>query len=207
MTSRSLPSNDAICPITGKSHPQQDFVLLEHLRPALADRVLKDHPGLTLETRISRQAADHYRTLYVEDLLRQERGELTKLDQEVARSLAEGVPVSANTEESYDVNRSLGEKLSDGLATFGGSWIFLISFGTVLAVWIGANTLGGKGAFDPFPYILLNLILSCLAAVQAPIIMMSQKRQESKDRLRALNDYQVNLKAELEIRHLHEKVD
>jgi uncharacterized membrane protein len=207
MTSRSLSSDNAICPITGKSHPQREFVLLEHLRPALVDRVLKDHPGLTSEDRISRQAADHYRMLYVEDLLRQERGELTTLDQEVARSLAEGVPVSANTEESYDVNRSLGEKLADGLATFGGSWIFLISFGTVLAVWIGANALGGKDAFDPFPYILLNLVLSCLAAIQAPIIMMSQRRQEAKDRLRALNDYQVNLKAELEIRHLHEKVD
>jgi len=207
MTSRSSSSNHAVCPITGKSYPQRDFVVLDHLHPALVDRVLKDHPSLAMDAHISRQAADRYRMLYVEELLRQERGELTRLDQEVARSLAEGATVTANTEENYDESRSFGERLSDGLAAFGGSWTFLIAFSLVLAGWIGFNALVGKDAFDPFPYILLNLVLSCLAAVQAPIIMMSQKRQEAKDRLRALNDYRVNLKAELEIRHLHEKID
>ena len=145
--------------------------------------------------------------LHVEDLLRQERGELSDIDKEVARSLAEGATVSANTEESYEEKRTLGERLSDGLATFGGSWPFLICFGLGLLVWIVINSWRDQSAFDPYPYILLNLILSCVAAVQAPIIMMSQRRQEEKDRLRSLNDYQVNLKAELEIRHLHEKLD
>ena len=115
--------------------------------------------------------------------------------------------VSTNTEEHYDEVRTLGERLSDGLASFGGSWPFLILFGLGLAIWIMANSVRQQSAFDPYPFILLNLILSCLAAVQAPIIMMSQRRQETKDRLRALNDYRVNLKAELEIRHLHEKLD
>lgn len=207
MTSRVLSSTNAICPITGKSYPQREFVVLDHLHPALVERVLSDHPSLTVDARISRAAADHYRRLHVEELLRQERGELTKLDQKVTRSLAERATVSTNIEASYDEHRTIGERLSDGLAAFGGSWTFLVFFGLVLAGWIGFNAVFGQDAFDPYPYILLNLVLSCLAAVQAPIIMMSQKRQEAKDRLRSLNDYQVNLKAELEIRNLHEKID
>ena len=103
---------------------------------------------------------------------------------------------------------TLGEALADRIATFGGSWRFIIVFGSVLLVWILINTIAlAAKPFDPYPFILLNLILSCLAAIQAPVIMMSQNRQETKDRLRSENDYRVNLKAELEIRHLHEKVD
>jgi len=207
MTSRLPPSTSQTCPITGKPYSQRNSIVVDHLHPALMERILKDHPSLAPETRISREAADLYRIRYVEELLRQERGDLTKLDQEVARSLAQGAMVTANTEEAYDERRTLGERLSDGLASFGGSWTFLIAFALVLSVWIGFNALRGTTAFDPYPYILLNLLLSCLAAVQAPIIMMSQKRQEAKDRLRALNDYRVNLKAELEIRNLHEKID
>ena len=102
----------------------------------------------------------------------------------------------------------LGEKLSDHLASFGGSWTFIIIFFVVLIVWMAFNAvIIEQERFDPYPYILLNLVLSCLAAIQAPIIMMSQKRQEAKDRLRSENDFRVNLKAELEIRHLHEKID
>ena len=212
MALRSVPSHSApptggICPITGEAYSARMSVLLDHLHPSLADRIRQDHPALTADARISRTAADRYRTLHVEELLRQERGELTQLDKEVARSLAEGAMVSTNTEEHYDEARTLGERLSDGLASFGGSWPFLILFGLGLAIWIMANSVRQQSAFDPYPYILLNLILSCIAAVQAPIIMMSQRRQETKDRLRALNDYRVNLKAELEIRHLHEKLD
>jgi len=104
--------------------------------------------------------------------------------------------------------RTLGERLSDHLASFGGSWTFIIFFFVVLVAWMAFNVvLVEQERFDPYPFILLNLVLSCLAALQAPIIMMSQKRQEAKDRLRSENDYRVNLKAELEIRHLHEKID
>ena len=206
MTSNTTSSN-AVCPITRQSHPKRDFVFIDQLHPALADRIRQDHPALDIHSRISRAAVDQYRLRYVEELLRQERGELTKLDKEVARSLAEGLTVTENIEESYGENRTLGERLSDGLATFGGSWPFLILFALSLGTWIIINAARGPEAFDPYPYILLNLLLSCLAAIQAPIIMMSQRRQEAKDRLRSLNDYQVNLKAELEIRHLHEKVD
>ena len=94
------------------------------------------------------------------------------------------------------------------MADFGGSWTFIVSFFFVLAVWMAFNVwVASRDVFDPYPFILLNLVLSCLAAIQAPIIMMSQKRQETKDRMRSENDYRVNLKAELEIRHLHEKMD
>ncbi|WP_201833895.1 DUF1003 domain-containing protein [Microvirga zambiensis] len=206
MTSHAT-SSSAVCPVTGQSYPQKEFILIDQLRPALAERIRQDHPALDIHSRISRAAVDRYRLRYVEDLLRQERGDLTNLDREVARSLAEGITLTENIEENYDESRTLGERLSDGLASFGGSWPFLIAFGLCLVVWTLVNTLRGTEAFDPYPYILLNLLLSCLAAVQAPIIMMSQKRQEAKDRLRSLNDYQVNLKAELEIRHLHEKLD
>jgi uncharacterized membrane protein len=103
---------------------------------------------------------------------------------------------------------TLGQKLSDKLARFGGSWGFLFFFGVFIAIWISVNVFALLSVqFDPYPFILLNLILSSIAAIQAPIIMMSQNRQEEKDRKRAENDYRVNLKAELEIRHLHEKID
>ena len=103
---------------------------------------------------------------------------------------------------------SLGERLADQIADFGGSWTFILLFGGVILVWVLINTIVLLGrAFDPYPFILLNLFLSCLAALQAPVIMMSQNRQEARDRLRSENDYRVNLKAELEIRQLHEKLD
>jgi uncharacterized membrane protein len=166
-----------------------------------------DHPALTDESVVDRSEIDRYRLLYVQELLRQERGELTTLDAEVARSLAQGELVSQDTEARFAEVRTLGERWSDALAEFGGSWIFLTLFGIVLVLWIAINALLASAAFDPYPFILLNLALSCIAAVQAPIIMMSQRRQETKDRLRSINDYRVNLKAELEIRHLHEKMD
>jgi uncharacterized membrane protein len=110
--------------------------------------------------------------------------------------------------EEFDIQASFGLRLADRVASFGGSWTFIIIFVTVLLAWIAINTVVLlKKPFDPFPYILLNLILSCIAAIQAPVILMSQNRQEGKDRLKAEHDYRVNLKAEFEIRSLHEKID
>ena len=137
-----------------------------------------------------------------------EIGELTSLDQEVIESLQEHELLTENIEKQFERKLTFGEHLSDKIAEFGGSWKFIIIFGGVLVVWIIINgVLLATRAFDPYPFILLNLILSCLAALQAPVIMMSQNRAEARDRLRAENDYKVNLKAELEIRHLHEKID
>jgi uncharacterized membrane protein len=141
-------------------------------------------------------------------LLKAEHGDLTELDRQVAESLATHETLAENIEAEFEVERTFGERLSDHLASFGGSWTFIIIFGGVIFVWIFVNqATSDPGRFDPYPYILLNLILSCLAALQAPVIMMSQKRQEVKDRLRSQSDYRIDLKAELEIRHLHEKID
>jgi uncharacterized membrane protein len=140
--------------------------------------------------------------------LEDEIGELSALDQEVIESLERHEILASDISKQFERKLTFGERLSDRIAEFGGSWKFLISFGAVLFIWIAINgVILVTHAFDPYPFILLNLILSCLAAVQAPIIMMSQNRAEARDRLRAENDYKVNLKAELEIRHLHEKLD
>jgi uncharacterized membrane protein len=194
--------------ISGRKFRKRDLIRVDHLRPNLAARIRADHPNLPRDARISRTELARYRMMYVEELLQQEHGEFTELDRQVDESIARQDTISENSEEEFEEHRTLGQKLSDHLASFGGSWAFLISFSIVLMVWIGINVWQGQTqAFDPYPFILLNLVLSCIAAVQAPIIMMSQKRQEAKDRLRSFNDYRVNLKAELEIRHLHEKMD
>jgi uncharacterized membrane protein len=115
---------------------------------------------------------------------------------------------SKNINEHHDENLSYGNKLADKVASFAGSWRFIIGFGVILVFWIVLNSiLLFKKPFDPYPFILLNLVLSCIAAMQAPVIMMSQNRQEAKDRLRAENDYEINLKAELIIEDLHLRVD
>ena len=126
----------------------------------------------------------------------------------MVHSLREHELLSANVDLQFERAWSFGERLADRIAAFGGSWTFLTCFGAFVGLWITMNSLVLLWRpVDPYPFILLNLVLSCVAAIQAPIIMMSQNRQEAKDRLRSQHDYQVNLKAELEIRHLHEKVD
>jgi uncharacterized membrane protein len=172
------------------------------------DRIRRDHPELPHDALISRPELQRFRSLYVEEMLRDESGEISDIARRVAASMATNEMLAANVEDKFDDRRSFGERVSDHLASFGGSWFFILSFLMMLGIWIAYNAARGEqSAFDPYPFILLNLILSCIAALQAPVIMMSQKRQEAKDRLRSLNDYQVNLKAELEIRHLHEKLD
>jgi len=145
---------------------------------------------------------------YVQVLLEKEKGELSKLDHDVLKAMQEQEVLSRNPEIDFDAGLTFGQRLADRIATFGGSWTFIIMFALFLFLWVGTNSwLLVFHPFDPYPFILLNLVLSSLAAIQAPIIMMSQNRQEDRDRVRAINDYQVNLKAELEIRQLHQKID
>lgn len=198
----------ATCSVTGRELPRRQLINVETIRPALAERIRRDYPDLAPDALIAKSEVERYRASYVEELLRDETGEISALEQRVAESLATHETLSENVEEEFDEKRTFGEVVSDHLASFGGSWLFILSFLGMLAVWMAYNAARGtETAFDPYPFILLNLVLSCIAALQAPVIMMSQKRQEAKDRLRSLNDYQVNLKAELEIRHLHEKLD
>ncbi len=196
------------CALSGKEMARRKTMQLGSLRPSLVDAIRAEHPDVEMDAPISIDEIGKYRSRYVEEMLMQERGELSDLDRRVAESLEHHETIAENVEEEYEDQRTTGEKLSDQLAAFGGSWLFLIVFFAFLLVWMGINIYQGeKAAFDAYPFILLNLILSTIAAIQAPIIMMSQRRVEEKDRLRSENDYKVNLKAELEIRHLHEKVD
>jgi uncharacterized membrane protein len=194
------------CAICGKD--AHEPVAFGAIRPAVARALAADHPHLGHDDVICRHHLIEYRTRYVEEMLAREKGELSELEQQVVESIAREETVSRNIEEAWGDRRTTGEKVADIVADFGGSWKFIISFGVVLLLWVAFNAWAAtQAAFDPYPFILLNLVLSCLAAMQAPIIMMSQKRQEAKDRLRSENDYRINLKAELEIRHLHEKMD
>jgi len=201
------PATKSVCALSGRELPRRELISLDAVRPSLADRIRKDHPDLPNDALVAKSEVERFRSMYVEELLRDETGEISDLDKRVAESLANNEMLSQNVEAEFDDGRTFGEMVSDHLASFGGSWVFILSFLMLLGVWIAFNLAQGTGTFDPYPFILLNLILSCIAALQAPIIMMSQKRQEAKDRARSLNDYQVNLKAELEIRHLHEKLD
>jgi uncharacterized membrane protein len=178
------------------------------LREAVNEAIRKRHPDWSPHDSICHACLDIARSQYVQDALEAERGELSSLEQEVVKTLETHSPISADTNAEFDEKATFGQRIADRMADVAGSWGFIISFGVVLLAWISVNALALLGkAFDPFPFILLNLVLSCLAAIQAPIIMMSQNRQEARDRLRAEHDYQVNLKAELEIKQLHEKVD
>jgi uncharacterized membrane protein len=165
-------------------------------------RVWDDHGWICLDD------LHDYQLQYVQSLLESEKGELTDLELEVVRGLREQEIFSKNPEAEAETDRTVGQRLADRIATFGGSWTFIIIFGVVLIAWMALNSyVLVTRAFDPFPYILLNLLLSTLAALQAPVIMMSQNRQEARDRIRAVQDYKINLKAELEIRQLHQKID
>jgi len=188
--------------------PYEVMVPGEMLRPALIDTIKKHDATWGPSRMICVDCLDLFRSEYVEDALKEEVGELSKLEQEVIDSLTEQETLTENINRAFEKSITFGQRIADRVAAFGGSWIFIGSFFLLLAAWIGVNSLATLlGPFDPYPYILLNLMLSCLAAMQAPIIMMSQNRIEARDRLRSENDYQVNLKAELEIRHLHEKLD
>jgi uncharacterized membrane protein len=194
--------------VCGKTFSPRNVVPAGMLREAVADLVRREAPNWSAESFICQADLDRFRAEYVHSLLESERGELTSLEQEVLRSLREHEILASNVDAEFEQHWSLGERMADRIASFGGSWVFLVCFGIFLALWITMNSIVLiLRPIDPYPFILLNLVLSCLAAVQAPIIMMSQNRQEAKDRLRSQHDYQVNLKAELEIRHLHEKVD
>jgi uncharacterized membrane protein len=197
-----------ICQVCKEPKSPQDGTIAELIRPSLVEFIKKRAPDWDDRGFICFDDLGEFRKDYVKEVLQEEIGELSALDQEVIESLQQHEILSSDVSKQFETKLTFGERLSDRIAEFGGSWKFLISFGAVLFVWIAINgVILVTRAFDPYPFILLNLILSCLAAVQAPIIMMSQNRAEARDRLRAENDYKVNLKAELEIRHLHEKID
>ena len=201
-------STDHQCQICGRKSEETELVVGELVRPVVADLVRKSYPGWSSRGFICLDDLNRFRNQYVQSLIEAEKGELTELEKEVLQSITRHEILSTQVDEIYESGLSFGQRLSDSLARFGGSWKFIILFAGVLICWVLVNSFAlFYIPFDPYPYILLNLVLSCLAAIQAPIIMMSQNRQEEKDRLRVMHDYQVNLKAELEIRQIHQKLD
>jgi uncharacterized membrane protein len=193
--------------LSGKEFPATDCVFGKTIRPALLGLIKKDHPQFDDKSCLSVTELNQYRQKYIADYLVQEIGEVTELEKTVLHAFKSHKSLVPKLEKAEEPT-TVGQRVADRVATFGGSWKFIISFGVFLLIWIVVNSIFLLHAtFDPFPFILLNLILSCLAALQAPVIMMSQNRQEEKDRDRARKDYMINLKSELEIRMLHEKLD
>jgi uncharacterized membrane protein len=199
---------NARCEITQKILPMSELVAVESIRKQVLDLIREEHPTIDVDGYIAASELNRYRYEYMRDLVEDEFGELSALEEEVLDSIEHQDFISKNGEEEIDdTPLTVGEQLADVIAEFGGSWRFIISFGLFIAIWVLANIMLFRTAFDPYPFILLNLLLSCLAAIQAPLIMMSQNRQESKDRIRSEATYQVSLKTELEIKSLNEKLD
>jgi uncharacterized membrane protein len=196
------------CHVSKTDVPSTESYRGGEIRTALFKLIQKDHPDFALDSYISIDKLNEYRRRYITDLIEQEVGEVSQLETEVINAIHANKLLSENIEEDINDPLTFGQRVADHIAAFGGSWTFIIIFFCFLGLWMLTNVLLlSNRSFDPYPFILLNLILSCLAAIQAPIIMMSQNRQEDKDRKRSEHDYKVNLKAEIEIRLLHEKLD
>ena len=194
--------------ISNKQFPVTERISLTTQRRSIFNLIKKDFPDIQEDDCIATEELNVYREKYIAEYLKGQLEELTQLERNVLDSIKNNTTLSDKLESDDELGLTFGQRIADRVASFGGSWTFIILFGIFIFAWIGINIywLANKG-FDPYPFILLNLILSCLAALQAPVIMMSQNRQEEKDRQRAKMDYMINLKSELEIRTLHEKVD
>lgn len=180
----------------------------QDIREGIFNYIKSVYPLFEKNDFISITELNQFRRNYLTYLIIQEKGELAVIDNDVLRAIENNSFLSENIQDLPETNITFGQKVADKVADFGGSWTFIIFFFSFILIWMIINiwVLATK-PFDPYPFILLNLILSCLAAIQAPIIMMSQNRQEQKDRQRSEHDYKINLKAELEIKLLHEKMD
>ncbi|MGV3459194.1 MAG: DUF1003 domain-containing protein [Flavobacterium sp.] len=193
--------------ISGKEFPQREKVAASLLRKPILEMIREEKPDFDEQCSLSMSELSAYREKYMSDFLKKELGELDEMEQKVVQSMKDKSLLSDNPDDD-EKDMTFGQRVADKVASFGGSWTFILSFLVFLLGWIAINVfiLANKG-FDPYPFILLNLLLSCIAALQAPVIMMSQNRQGEKDREKAQNDYMINLKSELEIRLLHEKID
>lgn len=194
--------------ITGKQYPKEQLYKGTYIRKEIVDLIRKDYPTFNEDSLINIETLNNFRKRYMLQLISDELGDLNAMENQVMNAIKNDELIVRFSEEKYQEQITLGQKTADKVASFGGSWIFIILFFFFIICWVSVNSYYMFiTPFDPYPFILLNLILSCLAAIQAPIIMMSQNRKEAKDRLRAENDYKVDLKAELEIKLLHDKMD
>lgn len=193
--------------ISNIEFPEKQRIYGKSIHDPILSLIIKDYPSFSDADCIAFEELNDYRQKYISNYLSTEIGMLSDLEKNVITSLKEDKSIVSIVEDEVET-RNFGQKIADKVADFGGSWTFIISFMLFIGIWIISNVyiLMNKG-FDPYPFILLNLILSCIAALQAPVIMMSQNRQEEKDRNRAKKDYMINLKSELEIRMIHDKID
>jgi uncharacterized membrane protein len=205
---RMKAADELTCQICGAGGGMRYTVPAESVRGPVLAMIKRDYPEWDGTGCICLADLNKYRARYVEEVLESERGEVTALRSDVSKSLEAMDLMTKNVNEEFDRRVTLGERMADKLADFGGSWRFIGIFASILVLWVLMNTaVILVRPFDPYPFIFLNLVLSCLAAIQAPVIMMSQNRQEAKDRFRAEHDFRTNLMAELEIRSLHDKLD
>lgn len=196
-----------ISDISKKKFPKSEQVRGKAVRESVLRVIQQQHPDFDHTKMLALSELNDFREQYMADYLSREVGRLSKLDKKVLQSIKEHTIIS-DLPADDETKLTVGQRVADKVASFGGSWTFISLFGGFIVLWMLLNiVLLLNDGFDPYPFILLNLILSCLAAVQAPIIMMSQNRQGEKDRERAREDYMVNLKSELEIKALHEKID
>ena len=197
-----------ISDLSKKEFPISEKIAAKTVRHSILNLIQKENPQFTHDSFLSRSELDVYRKKSISEYLIKETGELSELEKTVLNSVTGNTTLTDKIDGEDGKELTIGQKIADKVASFGGSWTFIISFLVFIIIWISINVFWflNKG-YDPYPFILLNLILSCIAALQAPVIMMSQNRQEEKDRVRARKDYMINLKSELEIRTLHEKID
>ena len=197
-----------ISDLSKKEFPVSEKISAKTVRHSILNLIQKENPQFSHDSFLSRGELDVYREKSISEYLIKETGELSELEKTVLSSVTGNSTLTDKIDSDDQQKLSFGQKIADKVASFGGSWTFIISFLVFIIIWISVNVFWflNKG-YDPYPFILLNLILSCIAALQAPVIMMSQNRQEEKDRARAKKDYMINLKSELEIRTLHEKID
>jgi uncharacterized membrane protein len=195
------------CKISGRLMDPAFVCKGNSIRAALLEVIQAEHSDFGPDDFISLDILNSYRKKHLQFVISKEIGEVTQLEKGVLENIEKNDNLVARYTENDLDERNLSQRLADKIASFGGSWTFIIFFFLFILLWMAVNIWMLTQPFDAFPFILLNLILSCLAAIQAPIIMMSQNRQEEKDRLRAIQDYRINLKAEMEIRLLHEKID
>ena len=209
MTGTSNTHHERTCCLCGRTGARTGFIRAEVVRPQLATHIAEHHPERwNGNGYVCRTCLNEERLHFVTTRLTEERGALSAVEQEVAKKAGLHLTIARDVDAQFQQSITTGQRAADTVARIGGSWTFVLSFLCFLMLWMAANTLLlRQTSFDPYPYILLNLVLSCLAALQAPIIMMSQNRQSERDRLESTHDYETDLKAEIEIASLHDKID
>lgn len=196
------------CSLCGTEVEGRTLASPQKLENRILDLIKKDRPEWEAKRGICPNCLEQYRAKKFVDYLEAEYRKLSEIEQSVVSKITRRGRVSRVVHQEFDAHMTFGQRAADRIAQFGGSWPFIALFGAILIVWMGINTwVLASRPFDPYPFILLNLVLSTLAALQAPVIMMSQNRQAAKDRLHAQQDYEINLMAEIEIRDLHDKLD